>query len=224
MIELGESATLRRVSLRDAALEAATQAKEDDVDAHTQYVARLAKRIHRGYFSQRSRSEESGRVQSRRDVPVPCKRRKKRRGNLTYEEKHEIVYKVQVEFQKHEDVAKELGVSKGTITQLVCKAKKRPKLLEDLTATHVDKVRLDDIITSVVTRLNTIDAFIDSAEVVVKTIKEETGLEVSQQKVRLILKHMGMKYRKVKYIPIAGNSDRSLVLRQQWSIAFLRLA
>ena len=119
MRELAESAILRRVSLRDAALEAATKSKEDDIDGQSQYVARLVKKIHRGYFSQNSRREESGRVRSRRDVPVPCQRIKKRRSNLTYNEKHEIIYKVQVEFQKHAEVAKELGVSTGTISQLV---------------------------------------------------------------------------------------------------------
>ena len=32
-----------------------------------------------------------------------------------------------------------------------------------------------------------------------------------------------MRYRKVRHIPMAGNSERSLVLRQQWALAFLQL-
>jgi hypothetical protein len=37
------------------------------------------------------------------------------------------------------------------------------------------------------------------------------------------MKARGMRYRKVRHIPMAGNSERSLVLRQQWALAFLQL-
>ena len=33
----------------------------------------------------------------------------------------------------------------------------------------------------------------------------------------------GMKFKKVKHIPMNGNKDRSLVLRQQWALTFLAL-
>ena len=51
-------------------------------------------------------------------------------------------------------------------------------------------------------------------------------LEVKQIKstvheVRLIMKHMGMKYRKVVHIPLKANSERNLILRQQWALKYI---
>ena len=37
------------------------------------------------------------------------------------------------------------------------------------------------------------------------------------------MRALGMRYRKVTHIPMQGNSERSLVLRQQWALAFFQL-
>ena len=37
------------------------------------------------------------------------------------------------------------------------------------------------------------------------------------------MKSMGMRFKKVRHIAMAGNSERSLVLRQQWALAFFSL-
>lgn len=53
---------------------------------------------------------------------------------------------------------------------------------------------------------------------IVKELKERKGLEVSAKKVRRLLKNgLGFSYRQAKKVPIQCNSDRCLILRQQFA-------
>ena len=36
------------------------------------------------------------------------------------------------------------------------------------------------------------------------------------------MKDMGLSYKKVVHIPLGANSERSMVLRQQWAVTFLK--
>ena len=58
------------------------------------------------------------------------------------------------------------------------------------------------------------DAFIDSVECVASVIAEETGEVIKHHVIYRVLKEMDIKYKKVKHIPLAGNKNRALVLRQ----------
>ena len=49
---------------------------------------------------------------------------------MTLDEKLEISNKVLVELLKHKDVAKEYRVSAARVSQLICRIKKQPKMLE----------------------------------------------------------------------------------------------
>ena len=64
--------------------------------------------------------------------------------------------------------------------------------------------------------------FIDSCEYVTKRVNENSGSTIQQTKVRQIMKNLGFKYRKVNHIAMSANSERSLVLRQQWAITLLK--
>ena len=55
-------------------------------------------------------------------------------------------------------------------------------------------------------------------------VDREFDVEVSVPKVRQILKQgMGLGYRRTKKVPIQANSERCLVLRQQYALEMLRL-
>ena len=57
------------------------------------------------------------------------------------------------------------------------------------------------------------DAFIDSAEQVMKLVNQKEGVNVKYSETLKVLKQMGMKYRKVKHVPLRANSERNMVLR-----------
>ena len=47
------------------------------------------------------------------------------------------------------------------------------------------------------------------------------NLEVTASYVKEQMHVVGLKYGKVKHISMGGNSEKSLVLRQRWALAFL---
>ena len=58
---------------------------------------------------------------------------------------------------------------------------------------------------------------------VVNQVKEDVGVDIPSSRVREAMHDLGMRYRKVSQIPMLANSERSLVLRQRWALAFLGL-
>ena len=74
-----------------------------------------------------------------------------------------------------------------------------------------------------ITSINDIDHFIDSAHSVVSGIWDQIGVTVTDTEVRGVFKQMGMKYKKVVHIPLKANSEKNLVLRQQWALKFFSI-
>ena len=58
---------------------------------------------------------------------------------------------------------------------------------------------------------------------VVKTVNEDIGEDTKPSFVKEVMRTRGMKFRKVKHIPMLANSERSLILRQRWALAFFGL-
>ena len=65
---------------------------------------------------------------------------------------------------------------------------------------------------------------IDNAMKVQQQAKQYHDVEISVPKVRTVLKkELGLGYRRARQVPIQGNSERCLVLRQQYSLKMLAL-
>ena len=45
-------------------------------------------------------------------------------------------------------------------------------------------------------------------------VNQKGGLQVNTKETLAVLKQMGMKYRKIKHVPLKANSERNMVLRQ----------
>ena len=66
--------------------------------------------------------------------------------------------------------------------------------------------------------------FIDSVEMVQKLLKARLALDVKTSKIYHIMRReLRMRYRKVNPLTINTNSERNLILRQQFALAFLKL-
>ena len=83
-----------------------------------------------------------------------------------------------------------------------------------------------DRVEAVVRKLIDEDVFIDSTKMVVEKVREQDSpveaVSVTENQAREVMKDMKMKYRKVNHIAMSANSQRSLVLRQQWAVTLLR--
>jgi hypothetical protein len=74
-----------------------------------------------------------------------------------------------------------------------------------------------------VEQLNDLDHFVDSAHSVAAGLRRELNLNVKEVDVRRVMKSMGMSYSKVVHVPLQANSERNLVLRQQWAMKYLEI-
>ena len=72
--------------------------------------------------------------------------------------------------------------------------------------------------------MNQYNVFIDSSRSVRSALKENTGIEAKESEIREIMREdLGMRYRKVKPVSIHGNSDKNLILRQQFALKLIQL-
>ena len=72
--------------------------------------------------------------------------------------------------------------------------------------------------------MNQEDSFIDSAEDLKKTLKDKIGIEASEYEIRQVMrKQLNMKFKKIVPISIHGNSEKNLVLRQQFAKNLIQL-
>ncbi len=65
-------------------------------------------------------------------VPINLKRRIKRKKILSLKEKVQLVHKVLVQHQFLKDVAKEYHITQPAVSNIVRKAKKNPRFLDEL--------------------------------------------------------------------------------------------
>ncbi len=65
------------------------------------------------------------------------------------------------------------------------------------------------------------EVFISSAKLVVEEVRSRLSIDVTTSYVLEQMHDLELKYSKVKHISMQGNSAISLVLRQQWAMAFL---
>ena len=72
--------------------------------------------------------------------------------------------------------------------------------------------------------MNQYNVFIDSSKSVRAALKENTGIESKESEIREIMREdLGMRYLKVKPVSIHGNSDKNLILRQQFALKLIQL-
>ena len=84
--------------------------------------------------------------------------------------------------------------------------------------------QLKDAIEDTATKMLAINMPITSAKLVCDAVKDNLSLDVDDRLVREVMrKEMRLGYRQVKTVPIQSNSERCLVLRQQYALRMLPL-
>ena len=134
----------------------------------------------------------------------------------------DIVTKALIEMRAHQDVAKEHGITAARVSLLVHMVKKKRLVIEELLDKQMTKRQNQKLIGKIIDQLVEDDAFIESVDDVVHAVKELTSQDFKPHVIKDVMKQMGMKWRKVTQIPLAGNRDRSKVLRQRWAQRFIK--
>ena len=110
------------------------------------------------------------------------------------------------------------------VSQLVKKAIRKPNFLKELMVMDQDKDTVREGVQELVVSLNKDDTFIDSVGTIQKAIKETKGEEIKQHVIRDVMKKdMAMSYKKVVPVSLQANSQRNLILRQQFGLTLISL-
>ena len=110
------------------------------------------------------------------------------------------------------------------VSQYVKKVKKDPDLLDQLVAQRGQKERRKESICEYICDLNNKGSVISSTRSLQSKLKEEKDMELKRNYLAQILKeNVGMRYKKIKPITVNTNSEKNLVLRQQFAQNLIKL-
>ena len=121
---LGIEVSKLREKLREAAMKRDKDvAFEQGKDIHE--VSTLAKRIRRGEYNDGAIQKQLLKPDFNERIPMGQRRRSRKRGPLSINDRVDIVYRMLIKFEKQAEVAREYRVSQQVVASLVHKAKKK---------------------------------------------------------------------------------------------------
>ena len=157
-------------------------------------------------------------------VPIGMRKKSKRRGPLSLQEKVGIAHKVLIQFKHQKDVAKEYRVGQSVITKLIKKARSNAAFFEELMAKDDAKDRKKKEAMEVIKGMITNNVVIDSAEQVTGKLNRKLPHDYKRHQVRRIMKDdMGMRYRRIQVVALHTNSEKNRILRQRFAIELVTL-
>ncbi len=122
------------------------------------------------------------------------------------------------------EIAKKYKVKMILVSSLVTEARKQPEKLRVLKQKEKELGRASRAVERVAAGMLERSIPIDNAMKVQRQAEQYHAVEISVPKVRTMLKkELGLGYRRARQVPIQGNSERCLVLRQQYSLKMLGL-
>ena len=171
----------------------------------------------RGYLKKKSVATWVGDIPSRRSL-------KRRYHQLSHPDMINIVHNVLVLKESWEDTIRMHRVSRATLQFLLRKVKKNPKYFKEVQAKEKKKEeRVEKVIDAAQDILKQ-QTIIERAAQVECLVQQRHDIIVPVHQVRRMLRqNMGLKYKKIKKVAYQGNSERSMVLRQQFSMKLLEL-
>ena len=156
---------------------------------------------------------------------APCRTVKKRlRKDLTVDEIKSILAAAKKPFHRHQDIAQQFRVTSSLVGRLVRESRRQPEKMEKRCQDEKLHEEKRTAIRDVAKSLISLNMPIYRAGQIKEAVKELTELEVDDLLVRRVMrKELKMGYRLAKQVPMQSNSERCLVLRQQYSLRMLPL-
>ena len=120
------------------------------------------------------------------DTPAPLRRRALKRVTKL-EEKIDIAHEAIIDREQYKDVAAEHRVSKQAVMFIVRRLRQDPKMFQRQRELQQRKEQTRMLIKDFLTELMNKVKFIDSAHVIQKKLKEQTGVEVELKIIREVM-------------------------------------
>jgi hypothetical protein len=157
------------------------------------------------------------------EVPIGRKRSRRKQHQLNYAEILGILHSALIDKLSYKDVADLFGVKHRLVSSLVCKSKKNAGFIDSLKAKELAKSEnFGRVQEQVQLHLNN-RKFILSSPELTDTINAKYAVNLSKTFVKASMKELSLKYKAVNFVPIQANSERCLVLRQQYAVVMLGL-
>jgi len=139
-------------------------------------------------------------------------------------DKIKIAHQVIICQESNKDIALEHRVSRHVIQSIVKKARKNQNFLNGLVNERTAKREKRNRVAGYIREMNSKETFLDSIAATKRIIQEDYGMEADLPLIRSVMyNEAGMRYRKIKSCSIHINSQKNLVLRQQFALKFLEL-
>ena len=121
-------------------------------------------------------------------------------------------------------MARRFRLSPQLVSKLFVEARKQPEKLREKKAAEKRRLQALQATESVASGMLVRDRAIRTSQQVQHEVKAQHQVELSQAVIRSVLrKQLGLGYRMAQRVPIHANTERCLVLRQQYALAMLPL-
>jgi plasmid maintenance system antidote protein VapI len=196
--------------------------EEKELPAEEKGQSSLAKRIEAGFYAPSPAKTKALRRTECVEPVIALSTKGLRKTRLAFEEKVGVLHKVFVRKEYQSNIAREYKVTPATICSLAKKFRTDKQWFVNLQRRREAKAARRAIIRTEVCKCLEELAFIDSAHYVVSRL-EGSGLEkLKDVEVASVMKHdVGLRFRKVVATNPRCNSERSLVLRQQFALRLI---
>jgi hypothetical protein len=172
---------------------------------------------------QASRTLNAHRVVASSEVPIGRKRSRRKQCQLKYSEILAILHSALIDKLSHKDVADLYGVKPQLVSSLLCKSKRNAGYLDSLKAKELAKAEnFGRVQEQVQHHLNT-RKYILSSPALTESVNAKYAVNLSKAFVKAAMKDLGLKYKAVNFVQPQANSERCLVLRQQYAVVMLGL-
>ena len=110
------------------------------------------------------------------------------------------------------------------VSKLVKKVMKNPELFHEIIEKKKEQQSKRDEIADYITALNDAGQVIDSVKKLQHDLKEEKDMEVKYREMASIMKKdLGMRFKKIQSVSVRTNSEKNLVLRQQFAVNLIQV-
>jgi hypothetical protein len=172
---------------------------------------------------QASRTLSAHKFVANSEVPIGSKRSRRKQHQLNYSEILGILHSALIDKLSYKDVGDLFGVKYQLVSSLVCKSKKNAGYLESLKAKELAKAENFGLVQEQIKHHLNTRKYILSSPALTESVNAKYAVNLSKTFVKATMKDLGLKYKAVNFVQTQANSERCLVLRQQYAVVMLGL-
>jgi hypothetical protein len=151
------------------------------------------------------------------------KRNRRKLLQLNYSEILGILHSALIDKLSYKDVADLHCVKPALVSTLICKSKKNVGYIDSLKAKELAKAENFRLVQEQVQHHLSQRKFILTSPGLTESVNAKYAVNISKTFVKATMKELNLKYKSVNFVQVQANTERCLVLRQQYAVVMLGL-